>query len=48
MKEAFADAATVQAARQRADEYLQDPGVKLEVDRPAVDNAFVLEQVFRR
>ena len=32
---------------QRADEYLRDPGVKLEVDRPAVDNAFVLEHVFR-
>lgn len=47
MKEALADAATMQAARQRADEYLRDPGVTLEVDRPAVDNAFVLEHVFR-
>ena len=46
MKEAFADAATMQAAP-RADEYLRDPGVTLEVDRPAVDNAFVLEHVFR-
>ena len=48
LKAAFADADTVQAARQRADAYLKDPGVKLEVDRAAVDNAFVLEQVFRR
>lgn len=47
MKEAFADAATMQAARQRADEYLRDPGITLEVNRPAVDNAFVLEHVFR-
>ena len=47
MKEALADADTVQAARKRADTYLQDPGVKLEVERSAVDNAFVLEHVFR-
>jgi hypothetical protein len=47
MKEAFADADTVRAARQRADEYLDDSGIKLEVERAAVDNAFVLDHVFR-
>jgi hypothetical protein len=47
MKEAFADVDTVQAARKRAETYLQDPGVKLEVERSAVDHAFLLEHVFR-
>lgn len=47
MKDAFADPAAMQAARQRADEYLKDPGLTVEVDRTAVDHAFLLEQVFR-
>jgi L-fucose isomerase-like protein len=44
---AFADPATVQAAQAQADQYLQDPAVKLEADRQAVNNAFVLADVFR-
>ncbi|MCR4415371.1 MAG: hypothetical protein NUV77_23415 [Thermoguttaceae bacterium] len=34
-------------ARQRAEAYLQLPGTKLETELPAVENAFLLEGVFR-
>jgi hypothetical protein len=47
MKAAFDDAAQVRRARHRAAEYLKDPGVKLEIDRKAVEKAFLLEHVFR-
>ena len=35
-------------ASQRADDYLRLPGTALETQRQSVDNAFLLEQVFRR
>ena len=44
---AFADAAAVALAKKRADEYLKIPGTTLETKREFVDNAFLLEQVFR-
>jgi L-fucose isomerase-like protein len=47
MKAAFNDADQVRRARGRAAEYLKDPGVKLEIDKLAVENAFLLEHVFR-
>jgi hypothetical protein len=37
----------VQSAKQSADKYLSDPGVKLETDRKFVENAFLLAQIFR-
>jgi len=44
---AFADAPAVALAKKRADEYLRIPGTTLETKREFVDNAFLLEQVFR-
>jgi L-fucose isomerase-like protein len=41
------DQAAVSQAQKRADAYLKLPGTKLETDRQYVDNAFLLEQVFR-
>ena len=41
------DKAAVDLARARADEYLQLPNTTLETDRAFVQNAFLLEQVFR-
>jgi hypothetical protein len=47
IKEARADGAAVEKARHRADEYLKLPGTTLETERKFVDNAFLLEQIFR-
>ncbi len=47
IKQARADEAAVQRARQRAEAYLKAPGNTLETKREFVDNAFLLEQVFR-
>ncbi|MGO8752333.1 MAG: hypothetical protein ACLQNE_40865 [Thermoguttaceae bacterium] len=44
---AQADTAAVDTARRRAAEYLKAPGVSLETDRKFVENAFLLEAVFR-
>jgi len=44
---ARADAAAVASARDRAEEYLKGQGIKLEVEKTPVENAFLLEQVFR-
>lgn len=41
------DQAAVGRARQRADAYLKLPNTTLETERPFVDNAFLLEHVFR-
>ena len=48
IRAAKADQAAVDQARQRADAYLDLPGTTLETQRQYVDNAFLLEQVFRR
>ena len=45
---AKADKAAVELARRRAEAYLKLPGTTLETEREFVDNAFLLEQVFRR
>lgn len=47
IKEARADKSAVELARRRAEEYLNLPQTKLETKRQFVDNAFLLEQVFR-
>ena len=47
IKEARADDAAVRRARQRAGAYLKAPGNTLETKREFLDNAFLLEQVFR-
>ena len=47
IKEARSDQGTVGRARERAGQYLAAPGNTLETDRRFVDNAFLLEQVFR-
>ena len=47
IKAAQADNAAVGRARQRADKYLKLPGTTLETKRQFVDNAFLLDQVFR-
>ena len=47
IKQAKADNAAVQRARQRAEAYLKAPGNTLETKREYVDNCFLLEQVFR-
>jgi hypothetical protein len=44
---ARADQALVARAKHRADEYLKLPGTILEVKREYLDNAFVLEEIFR-
>lgn len=48
IKEARGDQAAVELARRRADEYLKQPGTTLETERKFVDNAFLLEQIFRK
>jgi hypothetical protein len=48
IKQARADANTVQRARQRGEEYLKAPGNTLETGRSFVHNAFLLEDIFRR
>jgi len=47
IKEARADQKAVKRARNRAGRYLKSRGTKLETKRQFVDNAFLLEQVFR-
>ena len=47
IKQARADARAVQTARQRADRYLAMPHTKLETNKSYVENAFLLEQIFR-
>jgi L-fucose isomerase-like protein len=47
IKQARADNAAVQRARERAEAYLKAPGNTLETKREFVDNCFLLEQVFR-
>jgi hypothetical protein len=42
------DKAAVDQARQRAEAYLKLPGTTLETERQFVDNAFLLEHVFRK
>jgi len=44
---ARSDSEAVRKARRRAAEYLATPGTTLETERPFVENAFLLEQVFR-
>ncbi len=46
--DARADKETVALARHRAEQYLNDKGVKLETQREFVDNCFLLDRVFRR
>jgi hypothetical protein len=43
-----ADSAAVEQARQRAEAYLKLPDTKLETKREFVDNAFLLEGIFRK
>jgi hypothetical protein len=47
IREARADRRAVNRARQRAAEYLKTTGTTLETSRKYVDNAFLLEQVFK-
>ncbi len=47
IKDARADQAAVDRACRRADEYLKLPGTTLETERKFVDNAFLLERIFR-
>lgn len=47
IKAARADQAAVERARRRAAEYLKLPGTTLETPKEFVENAFLLEQVFR-
>jgi hypothetical protein len=47
IQQARGDDVAMQTAKQRAAKYLEDPGVKLETDRKFVENAFLLEQIFR-
>jgi len=47
IKQARADASAVRRARRRADEYLTQSGTSLETERPFVDNALLLDDVFR-
>lgn len=47
IRAALDDPAAVKLASERAARYLADPLVKLETDRKFVDNAFLLEQVFK-
>lgn len=48
IKAARADESAVAAARAQADVYLKAAGVVLETDRKFVENAFLLESIFRR
>jgi len=47
LRDAMADGAALDRARRRAEQYLNVPGTTLETGRPFVDNAFLLEEVFR-
>jgi hypothetical protein len=47
IKEANADSAAVERAKARAKDYMKGRGVKLETKPEYVENAFLLEQVFR-
>ncbi len=47
IREARADSATVRRARTRAEAYLRQPGTSLETGRSFVENAFLLDEVFR-
>lgn len=47
IREARSDASTVKTARADAAAYLKSPGTTLETERPFVENAFLLAQVFR-
>jgi hypothetical protein len=47
IKAARSDDQAVKRARRRAAEYLATPGTTLETERPYVENAFLLEDVFR-
>jgi len=46
--EARKDNSVIRNAKGRADEYLMDAGIKLEVDKKYVENCFILEEVFIR
>jgi hypothetical protein len=48
IKAARADKVAVERARRRAEDYLQLPGTTLETKRVFVDNAFLLEEIFRK
>ncbi len=48
ISEARKDGSLQRSAGTRADEYLRDAGVRLEVDRKYVENCFMLEEVFVR
>lgn len=48
IREARQDRATQKRAQQRASEYLNLPQTRLETDALFVENAFLLEQIFRR
>jgi hypothetical protein len=48
IKAARADQGEMELARRRAEAYLKIPGTSMEVKREWVDNAFLLEQVFRK
>jgi len=47
IKDARSDREAVKRARAQADEYLSRPGTTLETGRPFVENAFLLDRVFR-
>ena len=46
--EARSDNSAVSRAKNRADSYLRDAGIKLETDRKFVENCFVLEDILKR
>ena len=48
IKASRADKVATERARKRAEEYLNLPGTKLETKREFVDNAFLLEGIFRK
>jgi hypothetical protein len=47
IRQARADGTAVRQARRRAGDYLRQPGTTLETSRPFVENAFLLDGVFR-
>jgi hypothetical protein len=46
--EARNDSSVISRAKKNADNYLRDPGIKLETERKYVENCFVLEDIFIR
>ena len=48
IKETHTDKDAIKRAEKRAEEYLRDSGITLETKRQFVDNAFLLEDVFKR